>query len=99
MRRLLLVAPLLVSACAAQSGAPVSIHSVPPGAKCVESAVLASYVGQPASTELAARLMGASTSRKLRWVPKGAAVTMDYREDRLTVWLDSNNRVERLSCG
>jgi hypothetical protein len=26
-------------------------------------------------------------------------VTMDYRSDRLTVYLDAANRVERVGCG
>lgn len=100
MRNMLLLAPLLASACSAHAGQqPVSIHSVPPGSKCVQSTALDTYVGQPASTELAARLMGASRAPKLRWVAKGTMVTMDYREDRLTVWLDANNRVERATCG
>lgn len=99
MRRMLLVAPFLVAACAAQTGQPVSIHSVPPGSKCIQSSVFDTYVGRPASAELAPRLMSASTARVLRWVPHGSAVTMDYRAERLTVWLDANNRIERLSCG
>ena len=29
----------------------------------------------------------------------GMMVTMDFRADRLTVYLDAANRVERASCG
>lgn len=100
MRNLLCLAPLALSGCAVPPGhQPVSIHAVPPGSRCVQSSVLDSYVGQPATTELGARLMSASRAPKLRWVAKGTMVTMDYREDRLTVWLDANNRVERVNCG
>ena len=30
---------------------------------------------------------------------KGMMVTMDFRDDRLTVYLDAANRVERANCG
>jgi hypothetical protein len=35
----------------------------------------------------------------IRWVQPGMAVTMDYREDRLTVRLDSGNRIVAANCG
>lgn len=60
---------------------------------------LSGFVGQSASQELGARILAASGARVIRWVPKGGAVTMDYRADRVTVALDEANRVERLSCG
>ncbi len=60
---------------------------------------LAQFVGQPSSQELGVRILAASGAREIRWVPKGGAVTMDYREDRVTVQLDGSNRVELASCG
>jgi hypothetical protein len=60
---------------------------------------LSQFVGQPASQELGARMLAASRARTIRWVPKGGVVTMDYREDRLTVHLDGANRVESANCG
>lgn len=59
---------------------------------------LSSFVGQLATPELGARLLAATGARAIRWVSKGTMVTMDYREDRLTVYLDGGNRVERASC-
>ncbi|MDQ3145272.1 MAG: I78 family peptidase inhibitor [Pseudomonadota bacterium] len=60
---------------------------------------LPSFVGQPATQELGARLLAASGARNIRWVAKGMMVTMDFSPERLTVYLDENNRVERASCG
>ena len=57
------------------------------------------FVGQPASQDLGARILAASGARTIRWVPKGGVVTMDFREDRLTVQLDGSNRVETARCG
>ena len=56
-------------------------------------------VGREADGELGAEAMRLSGAGKLRWIPKGAMVTMDYREDRLNIELDANNRVTRIRCG
>jgi len=69
-----------------------------PVASCSDEK-LAVFTGQSASQELGSQILAASGARTLRWVPKGSAVTMDYRADRVTVALDEANRVERLSCG
>ena len=63
------------------------------------NAALEQFTGQPASTELGERMLRASGARAIRWVPKGSAVTMEYRADRVTVSLDGDNKVERASCG
>lgn len=60
---------------------------------------LAPFVGQPATQELGSRMLAATGARDLRWVAHGMMVTMDFRADRLTVYLDAANRVERASCG
>jgi hypothetical protein len=44
-------------------------------------------------------MMKQTGATKIRWVEKDMMVTMDYREDRLTVYLDAANRIERASCG
>ena len=59
---------------------------------------LARYNGQVANDALAARMKRETGKTVIRWVQPGMAVTMDYREDRLTVYLDAANRVERTSC-
>jgi hypothetical protein len=35
----------------------------------------------------------------LRWAPVGAMLTMDFRSDRVTVYLDAGNKVTKVSCG
>lgn len=34
-----------------------------------------------------------------RVVPHGVAVTMEYRADRMTVWLDRRDYIDRVQCG
>lgn len=98
MKPTLALLPLLVAACA----------SVPPEGNGSEGdgsttscspAPLQSLVGQPATSELGAEAMRLSGARQLRWIRPGDAVTMDYREDRLNVRLDAENRVEEFNCG
>jgi hypothetical protein len=69
------------------------------GAGDCRNGSLAQFTGQAASQSLGARMLAASGGRVMRWVPKGAAVTMDYRADRVTAYLDGSNKVERASCG
>ena len=42
------------------------------------------------------RLTGAGI---LRWMRPGDIVTMEFREDRLNLELDGNNRVTAIRCG
>lgn len=99
MRKLLCLAPVALLACSAQARTVVGVDQVPPGSKCTQSAILNSFIGQPASTALAAQMMAAASALKLRWVPAGGAVTMDYGSKRLTVRLDAQNRVASMKCG
>ena len=98
MRELLLLAPLALCACAATANR-VPIDLVPPGATCVQSASLNTYVGLPATAEVGARLMGSAQARLLRWVPHGTMVTMEFNANRVTAYLDASGRIERVSCG
>ena len=97
MHRAAVLLPLALAACAtAAAEAPVAERSS--GMSC-NPASLGQFNGRPASQELGAEMLRATGARTLRWVAKGMMVTMDYREDRLTVWLTADNRVERANCG
>ena len=100
MRKFLLFVPLLLSACAAHGERRiVGIDQVPPGSTCVQSGALDTFKGQLASTELGARIMGAARAPKLRWVPHGGMVTMEFNSQRVTVRLDAQSRVLSATCG
>ena len=88
---LLLLAPLAV---ACTSLAP---PLATPGDAC-SPASLARYTGLAANDALVARMKRETGKTALRWVRPGMVVTMEYREDRLTIYLDAANRVERASC-
>ncbi len=98
MKYAICLSALLLAACATVPVDPISAEPVEPAETCRRDS-LASFVGQPADEALGARMLRQSGARKLRWVAKGMMVTMDYRGDRLTVYLDAANRVERANCG
>ena len=60
---------------------------------------LGDLVGRPATQELGAEAMRRSRSKMVRWIRPGDAVTMDFRQDRLNIRLDAQNRVESFNCG
>ena len=96
MRRSIVALALLpLAACTIAESKPIDGMPI---ASCRNES-LAQFTGQPASQELGARMLAASGARVIRWVPKGGVVTMDFREDRITAYLDGSNRVERASCG
>ncbi len=97
MRSLVLVAAGLLAACATVAQEP----PVPgPGSRfaCRQQS-FEEFIGQVATPEVGARLLRVSGARVIRWVQPGMMVTMDYREDRLTVRLASNNRIVTANCG
>ena len=57
-----------------------------------------SLIGRARSAELGAEAMRLTGAGTMRWLTPGMIVTMEYREDRLTVFLDAAGRVERASC-
>ncbi len=98
MKYAICLSALLLAGCATTPVEPISAQPGEISGTCRRDS-LASFVGQPADEALGARMLRESGARELRWVAKGMMVTMDYSADRLTVYLDAANRVERASCG
>lgn len=97
MRKAVIALPALLLGCAS-APAPAPVHGATAGRTCASNA-LDQFAGQAASAELGAAILRASGASVLRWVPHGAMVTMEFRADRVSVWLTTANRVERVSCG
>jgi len=92
----LLLTLALLPACAATTGeTPVAGGS---GGKCSNEG-LESFIGQKATGDIGAQLREKSGARTLRWGPPRSAMTMDYREDRLTVAYDDDMVIESARCG
>jgi len=93
MRNVLLLAISTLAACATTAVAPPA-----PGGVC-QGGNLRQFAGRPASPELGAEVLRVSGARVLRWVAHGSVVTMEYSDQRVTVWLTADNRVDRAVCG
>ena len=96
MRNTIALAPMLVAACSTAPATPV--HGVTPGHKC-ELAGTERFIGQEGTSATGGAIKRVSHAAVLRWSPPGVMLTMDYREDRVTVWLDSARKITRIKCG
>jgi hypothetical protein len=43
--------------------------------------------------------MRATRAAVLRWAPPGIMLTMDFRADRVTIYLGPDGKITKLSCG
>ncbi len=55
-------------------------------------------IGQIADEALVAKVQADTTSDRVRVIRPGMAVTMDYREDRVNLDVDADNRVLAVRC-
>jgi len=97
MHKMLLLAPALLAACST-APAQVPMHGVTPGHKC-DTAGTAQFIGKPGTSEAGAEIVRVSHAAVLRWAPPGVMLTMDYREDRVTVHLGPDRRITQIRCG
>lgn len=102
---LVLLAASLLTACA--SG-PDPVSAPPPptgvqsestvGASCDSEAVQYA-IGELFDEANVPQLQSESGARQVRVLRPHSAATMDYREDRLNIHLESNDTIEALRCG
>jgi hypothetical protein len=97
MRKIALLTPALLGACATAPAAP-PVHGETPGHTCQEAGNDV-FMGQSGTSETGAAILRSSHAAVLRWAPPGVMLTMDYRADRVTVWLDGGNRITKIRCG
>ena len=55
-------------------------------------------IGQIADEALVAKVQADTTSDRVRVIKPGMMVTMDYREDRVNLDVDADNRVTAVRC-
>lgn len=86
---------------ASDSPAPADampVHGVTPGHKC-EISGTEQFIGKTGTSQTGDAIKHASHAAVLRWAPPGYAMTMDYREDRVTVYLDQAGKITKINCG
>jgi hypothetical protein len=97
MRRIVVLAPALLAACAT-APAETPVHGETPGHVC-QKLDSGQFVGQPGNSETGSAILRASHAAVLRWAPPGYMLTMDYRADRVTVRLGPDYKIAEISCG
>jgi hypothetical protein len=97
MRKVAFLAPALLCACATAPAGPI-IHGDTPGHVCKELESQ-SFIGQLRSGRTGGAIKRATRAAVLRWAPPGVMLTMDFRSDRVTVWLGPDNRITKIHCG
>lgn len=98
--------PLLLAAC---QPVPVAQTTPPPmrnedapidlSAGICRAEAARRFVGRRATAALGADALKATGATTLRWAPPDAALTMDYRRDRLTITTNADTIVARVACG
>jgi hypothetical protein len=74
------------------------VHGETPRHTCTADAT-DQFIGQVRSDATGAAIQRVSNAAVLRWAPPGVMLTMDYRADRVTVWLDPANKITKIRCG
>jgi hypothetical protein len=97
MRNIFALAPAFLAACSTAPAQPV-VHGQTPGHICKADGT-EQFVGQTRSDAIGADIKRVSNAAVLRWAPPGVMLTMDFREDRVTVWLDPANKITQIKCG
>ena len=97
MRKMLILAPALLAACST-APAQTPVHGVTPGHKC-GTAGTAAFIGKQGTSETGAAIMRVTHAAVLRWAPPGVMLTMDFREDRVTVHLGPDRKITAIKCG
>jgi hypothetical protein len=97
----LLAGTLLMSACAEVPVMSDPPNTNPPGSEpsgICNATTLGWTTGKLADETLVHRAHGESGAKIVRVLRPGQMVTMEYSEFRLNIYVDANNRVERVSC-
>ena len=93
----LFAAPALLVACAT-APAQTPIHGVTPRHTC-DATKTGAFIGKPGTQAVGAAIKDVTSAAVLRWAPPGYMLTMDFRADRVTIWLDANRKITKISCG
>lgn len=98
---------VLLSACASTGSSGSATPSAPAapiaepadGGVVCDNTVLAGYVGKAPTPELLEQARTRSGARHVRVAQPGMAMTMDYRQDRLTIFLGEDGMIQTINCG
>jgi hypothetical protein len=89
-----------LAACSAQNGSPPEQAPVPQsaGSDACGASKVRNYLGTQPTDEILAKIKSASGAQAIRVVGPNDAMTMDFREDRLTITIGEDGRIKSLRC-
>ena len=97
----LLLGPALLavslSACATPPAGDPPKGDAPPG--LCNASTLEWTIGRPATEQLVHEAQQQSGAKTVRVLKPGQMVTMEYSDQRLNIYVDAANKVERYGCG
>ena len=70
-----------------------------PAAMVCDAAKAQSAIGQVATQAVVEKVVADSGARNARVIKPGMAVTMDFREDRVGINVDDDNKITSIACG
>lgn len=100
-----LVLPLALAsglaACASTGDEPAAppADAAADGAGMCNAAPAQQYVGSMADEATVQAAVRASGAAQSRVIDPDTMVTMEYREDRVNLWLDAAGKIDRITCG
>jgi len=97
MRNVAILFTGLIAACST-APAQTPVHGETPGHTCTADGT-DQFIGQARSDNVGKEIKRVSNAAVLRWAPPNVMLTMDFRADRVTVWLDPANKITKLRCG
>jgi uncharacterized protein involved in type VI secretion and phage assembly len=98
MKASIILAGLLTMGCATVPPEEPAVPQAGTGKTC-NAAPAQGLFGRTRSEALAAEALRLTGAGALRWIAPGMMVTMDFREDRLNLEIDAQNRITRVRCG
>ncbi|GGC86176.1 I78 family peptidase inhibitor [Vreelandella lutescens] len=78
---------------------PPTVEQTAPVAQACDANAVQYAIGAPFDEANVATLEEQSGATQVRVLRPGTAATMDYRDDRLNIHLESNDMIEALRCG
>jgi Peptidase inhibitor I78 family len=103
MPKLALLVAVVSMVCASNSAfaQPVQrtpIHGETSGHTCRTNGT-SRFVGKPATNMVGAAIKDVTRAAVLRWALPGTMLTMDFRADRVTVYIDDQKKITKINCG
>jgi len=99
MRQAICALALALAACANTPAPGETGDAADPVLAVCDAEAAQAMIGEQAGAEIGQRLLAATGARQLRWAAPNSMMTMDYRNDRLTVEYDEAMTITRIACG